>query len=313
LTNGWRIRPAERDHKLTLVGNIFVDGGEGSAFVAVLGPYTVHTETKVSNLVDSSVARLDLSQLQEAIFLDTVNGDDVNSGTPTAPVLTIARAFEAADESNLKAISIDGDVVMDRAVTGWAFRGMISKTTASLDFDGNKLDKCKFEKLTLGGDSDGSDILAEKCVLDSLSDATGTFLECGLIGLVTPGASSKTTLFNCFSDVPGADTPVIDLVAGLGDDLQMRAYSGGVELRNIDQETQKVSVDMVSGHLVLAASCTAGTVVARGVGKLTDLSSGTLNLDKLGFVGMPYDDPLAAGWIYEINRRAMLEAFAAGL
>ena len=49
LCNNWRIRPAEHDHKLTIDGNLFVDGG-GSICVPTLGGYTVSVETKVSNL-----------------------------------------------------------------------------------------------------------------------------------------------------------------------------------------------------------------------------------------------------------------------
>lgn len=52
LLNGWRIRPAERSHKLTIVGNLFTDPAGESVFVPTLGAFTVNTETRVSNLID---------------------------------------------------------------------------------------------------------------------------------------------------------------------------------------------------------------------------------------------------------------------
>ena len=52
LSNHWKIRPAERDHKLTLAGNLFTDPAGESAFVPTLGAFTVNTETRVSNLID---------------------------------------------------------------------------------------------------------------------------------------------------------------------------------------------------------------------------------------------------------------------
>lgn len=52
LLNGWRIRPAERNHKLTIVGNIFTDPAGESIFVPTIGAFTVNTETRVSNLID---------------------------------------------------------------------------------------------------------------------------------------------------------------------------------------------------------------------------------------------------------------------
>lgn len=48
LTNGWRIRPYEGDHGLTIVGNLFVDGG-GNPFVPTLGDYTVMVNVQTSS------------------------------------------------------------------------------------------------------------------------------------------------------------------------------------------------------------------------------------------------------------------------
>lgn len=53
LENNWRIRPAEYVHKLTLSGNLFPRGG-GSVFVPTLASINVHTETFVSNIIDTS-------------------------------------------------------------------------------------------------------------------------------------------------------------------------------------------------------------------------------------------------------------------
>lgn len=55
LENGWRIRPAELDHKLTLVGNLFTREEGQSAFLSTLGAYTVNTETRVSALVFTQI------------------------------------------------------------------------------------------------------------------------------------------------------------------------------------------------------------------------------------------------------------------
>jgi hypothetical protein len=48
LTNGWRIRPYEGDHGLTVLGNLFVDGG-GNPFVPTLGDYTVMVNVQTSS------------------------------------------------------------------------------------------------------------------------------------------------------------------------------------------------------------------------------------------------------------------------
>lgn len=41
LTNGWKIRPHEADHTLTVDGNVLVDGGVGSPFIPTLGAFNV--------------------------------------------------------------------------------------------------------------------------------------------------------------------------------------------------------------------------------------------------------------------------------
>lgn len=41
LLNGWRVRPMELDHTLTINGNLFVEGGSSSPVVQTLGNYNV--------------------------------------------------------------------------------------------------------------------------------------------------------------------------------------------------------------------------------------------------------------------------------
>jgi len=46
LLNGWRVRPMESSHNLTITGNLFVDGG-GVPVVATLGTYQVNVNYTV--------------------------------------------------------------------------------------------------------------------------------------------------------------------------------------------------------------------------------------------------------------------------
>lgn len=46
LLNGWRVRPMEADHTLTITGNLFVDGG-GDPVVSTLGAYNVLVKSVV--------------------------------------------------------------------------------------------------------------------------------------------------------------------------------------------------------------------------------------------------------------------------
>ncbi len=62
----WKIRPAEHSHKLTVVGNMFTEGGLGSIFVPTLGAFTVHTETVVTDLISGLDALFALVNAQGA-------------------------------------------------------------------------------------------------------------------------------------------------------------------------------------------------------------------------------------------------------
>lgn len=46
LSNGWRVRPMESNHNLTITGNLFVDGG-GVPVVSTLGVYQVNVNYTV--------------------------------------------------------------------------------------------------------------------------------------------------------------------------------------------------------------------------------------------------------------------------
>lgn len=51
LENGWKIRPQEANHTLSVTGNLYSRDGS-SPFVSTLGSFNVRIEMQVSNLVD---------------------------------------------------------------------------------------------------------------------------------------------------------------------------------------------------------------------------------------------------------------------
>jgi hypothetical protein len=85
---------------------------------------------------------------------------------------------------------------------------------------------------------------------------------------------------SCYSGVPGAGTPTIDM-AGDGAGLALRDYNGGIRITN-KTGNSSVSIDLNSGQAILDSTVTGGTIVARGLGKLIDMAgndipSGTWN------------------------------------
>jgi hypothetical protein len=85
--------------------------------------------------------------------------------------------------------------------------------------------------------------------------------------------SGTIKMLDCWSDVPGSNTPIIDW-GGSTANMFMRNYAGGIQLNNIT-EAIDMSIDLISGQVILDSTCTAGDITIRGVGKLTDNSIGS--------------------------------------
>ena len=75
LMNWWRMRPAESDHKLTIVGNLVTEPAGFSAFVTTIGDYMVNTETRFTNLFNALQAFRDEVRVEIAY-----DGTDVKMG-----------------------------------------------------------------------------------------------------------------------------------------------------------------------------------------------------------------------------------------
>lgn len=75
IMNNWRIRPAERNHRLEIVGNLYADGGVDDPIVSTLGGYNVRAVMRVSNLTDvilSSASNPTAAQIADAVWDEAV-------------------------------------------------------------------------------------------------------------------------------------------------------------------------------------------------------------------------------------------------
>lgn len=231
LENGWRIRPAESDHKLTIVGNLYTREPGQSVFVPTIGAFTVNTETRVSSLVDSSVSRLDLTQLLQGVYIDTVEGVSGTAegvGVPTNPVNNIADAITIATRDKLrKFFIIEGTIVLPQSLQGYTFIGESADFQATVDCNGQNVHGSKFENITLTGTLTGS-VEANGCSLNVFSDLAGFFDNCEFVNNFSIQSANSCVFANCFSGVAGASTPVC--VFGTNSTASFRNYSGGLEL-----------------------------------------------------------------------------------
>jgi hypothetical protein len=64
----WKIRPAERDHRVVLVGDIQVLGGVGSVFVPTVGAFTVLAEARTSTLITGLSGISTSAEIADAVW-----------------------------------------------------------------------------------------------------------------------------------------------------------------------------------------------------------------------------------------------------
>ena len=206
------------------------------------------------------------------IFVDPLGtaGLSFPIGTMEVPVSNLADAYVIADGAQISRFFIQGDVTVPSARSNALFEGR--DISVELDLDGQNLDGSVIRRLTVVNDGAGADLIFEDCFLNSTSNWTGEAKQCRIEGVISL-APGETALLECFSAVEGLSTPVVDLV-GAGRELGMRIYSGGIEIRNMTNATNLVSIDVVAGQVVLPASNVGGTITLRGNANLTDNSAG---------------------------------------
>lgn len=129
-------------------------------------------------------------------------------------------------------------------------------------------------------------------ILDSIIQAVTVndahFTNCSFTAnTVTFGAvASDIKVIDCRSVVAGSGTPKFDfgISAGIDHNLTIADWQNGLEIANFNANVTTADLCSISGtgQLIIAASCTGGTINLRGQWKVTDNASGA--------VALVYDD-----------------------
>ena len=201
-------------------------------------------------------------------------GTEYPVGTLQQPVNNIPDALLIADERGFEELHIIGDITLGSSVDISGFKifgSSVDRTTITISSGVSTLNT-GFEDCTLSGTLDGNHIHVKHCEIETLNNFNGHLIDCILSADILLAGSETAHLLDCRSGVAGMDTPTIDM-GGSGRGLGVRAYAGGIKLIN-KNGNDKVSIDLISGQIKLADTVTNGEIVVRGVGILTDDSTG---------------------------------------
>ncbi len=257
-------------------GTIYVRGN------GVLEDNSTGSTVVINDLVDDRVEDV---AFHGAVWIDTASGSAGTAwpiGTPAMPVNNITDAIAIAQDLNVRTFQVQEPLTIGASVNldGYRFTGFSSESTVvTVDQDAT-LNDCVFINCYLSGVLDNESVVMDSTIED-LEIRNGRADRCVLKGTITLAANPAqiVSMNDCFSGVPGTGTPIIDCGGSAGG-LSVRGYNGGLTLQN-KTGTENISVDMASGQLILAATVTNGTVVARGLGKLLDNSAGATVIDEV--------------------------------
>lgn len=271
---GWRIRAPEANGEVVIEGDVFPRDSTLPQFINSVGSFNNIIRLIVSSKSLVSIAQNDLFAISGVVYIDTANGVAGTTGTigtATNPVNNLADATTIAMAQNIRQFVIRGGstLTLTQDYKNWAFIGMGALASNHIELNGNDIDDCRFENLTLSGTMAGKASFRD-CLLDGVDDLDGDMDGCGIATTTqTVAAGANLLMHHCYSAVAGTGTPALDCINGGAVRVNVRNYSGGIELLN--HSTGMVSsFDLDPGHFILGPTNLGGDVLLRGSGRFTD-------------------------------------------
>lgn len=256
---------ATADHVIVgSTGEAVASGGSGG-----LSP----TQEATLNRIDSVV-----KQIEQYVFVDTellVNGD----GSARNPYNNVTDAKDFAEANEIFQIITYSEITIDRNLKNFNIIGVGNPV---VNFNNQVVDQTKFSYCTLRGQYTGT-ITAQNCVLDNGFYLNGFFENCGANGTLTCVDGGSVLVKNCASLIAGTGRPTISMNGVGSSNLAIRDWQGGLTITDCNNALDAVTVEIIGGSLTFDATCTAGTMVARGLGIFVDNSNGATVIDETAF------------------------------
>lgn len=237
------------------------------------------------NVVNSAGRRLrglqDFGNYLGGIHIDTINGTagtvvDEN-GTAENPVDTLADAvtLNATLNYNRFFIRPGSSITLASTHSNQEFLG----ENWTLDLGSQSIANTFFTGATITGIGTGSNYHMEECHVGTCTVADGDMMRCSIDGTLTLSAAATYRLSGCYSGIAGSATPTIDFGAAIGNtSVNIRHYSGGVEITNKDATGTDTMTLEGNGQLIVAAS-SGGAIEVRGNFAVTNTGGATITYD----------------------------------
>jgi hypothetical protein len=225
----------------------------------------------------------DQSFIDARVFVNTagdgLSGTDFPRGTPGDPVDNLVDAQAIIANRGLpKRLFLRGTLSVGAAesVADYDIMGSSPNLSALSFADGANTANLVVHNCDLAGQLQGEITATGISSLSALLDFEGVIesggLGTGSITLANTGGDAIIQFVKCFSQVAGSNIPTIDCDGIANLELNVRGYHGGLQIDNFNLSSMLASLDFTSGSITIDSTCTAGTIVIRGVVEVTDNS-----------------------------------------
>jgi hypothetical protein len=265
---------------LTALPNAAADANNG----IVTGDGSVTFTAGVGNR--PAVTNQSVGYANGSIWVDTnasnTNTVDYVDGVADNPVSTWAAALTLSASLGIKRFEIaNGSSIQ---LTANSDNYTMLGQEWSLDLNGQSIAGMFVIHSNISGVGTGTSYKFMMCKIalsSSISLAAGGMKSCAIGDAGVTLTSAGTYLWDeCFSGVAGTGTPYVDFEdAAENKNLNLRHYSGGIEVKNIGQASSTDNMSLEGhGQLVLNTNCAGGTIAIRGHFTVTDNASGVVTL-----------------------------------
>lgn len=314
LTNGWRIRPQEANHRLTVVGNLYTDPAGGTPVIATVGQFSVVVDMQVSNLVDSTLAQIE--EIEQSSYgggvtinqVTGVAGTTYPIGTERMPSNNWTDAKAIADARGFDRFFVEGtwtvgatDIISELYFYGDGATFNITKTkmvlTAGCVTSGTHYHDMRVEG-TQGGESN-----YHNCVIGALTNAHCYYDDCKMVGPVQFAAAIGSTHT---TDVNDCRSGINEYVVDMNGSQLKQVYSnfrGHVRFTNGTHAGSVIRLVDHAGRVTIDPSCTAGTFEIIGAtSQVVNNSTATVTLyGAAGASPVPSASAIAAAVLASLN------------
>lgn len=222
-----------------------------------------------------------LAYQNASVWIDTIDGlagTQYPRGTVGNRVNNLTDAVTIANRIRFNKIQLEGSLSFT-GVPNLARYQITGNTPTSADITATNMGvgSAAFERVSISGSITGRGSFTD-CILGNLTGVQGIFNECALSGNVTlDSLASEPIIFkDNISSIAGAAKPGVNCNSTAAG-INFRRYTGGLAITNFSNAAGTMSLDLIGAEVSLDSNnCTAGDIVARGVGRLIDENGDTI-------------------------------------